>query len=312
MTPGTEEYALHLHGKQVEARKQARAGMFSDLVAQSALLTYAQDERDEETGRVLVNSQSIRTRMHMAMLRIIKDMQRDVLTEVEALFKSQAAMDGYAMDASLADLAAALVSRLIDKWQPLFDRAAVGIAERMASATLQHSDRTLGASLRDVSKSLALRVSPVLQGKIDASTQEAVALIKRVPAEYLPNVQQDVMRSITTGNGLQDLVPALKERNVKVRNWADNVARDQTRKAYATINRERMEEAGVRKFKWVHSGGANQPRPHHLARWPAGLNGGVFSFDDPPIIDERTGERGFPGQAPYCGCTMSPVIDLED
>src|SRR5690606_26007916 len=117
-----------------------------------------------------------------------------------------------------------------------------------------------------------------------------------------------VMRSITTSNGLQDLIPALRERNVKVKNWAENVARDQTRKAYATINRTRMEETGIEEFEWIHSGGANQPRPFHMHKFPAGLNGGIFRFDDPPVIDEKTGERGFPGQLPYCGCTMRPVI----
>lgn len=148
---------------------------------------------------------------------------------------------------------------------------------------------------------------------MDAAAQEAAALIKRVPLQYIPDVQQDVMRSITTGNGLQDLIPALEKRNVDVKNWAENVAKDQTRKAYATANRVRMQQAGVRKFKWIHSGGGNQPRTLHMRHVSAGgLNGGIFSFDEPPIIDERTGERGFPGQLPYCGCTMSPVIEVDE
>lgn len=283
-------------------------------------------------GRALMPSAAIRSQMAKAMIKLIREMQADVLAEIKRVFHveplpeitaedvalRQAQEIGllpaatHAMDANLSELAASIIGQMTDKWQGIFDMAAMGIADRMLGATLKHSDRTVAPSLKEVSKEMTLSVSPAMKVYMDAAAQESVALIKRVPAEYLPNVQQDVMRSITTGNGLQDLVPQLKARNVKVRNWAENVARDQTRKAYATVNRVRMQEAGVRKFKWVHSGGANQPREYHMHRFPAGLNGGIFSFDEPPIIDERTGERGFPGQLPYCGCTMSPVIELEE
>jgi uncharacterized protein with gpF-like domain len=36
----------------------------------------------------------------------------------------------------------------------------------------------------------------------------------------------------------------------------------------------------------------------------------VYSFDDLPVVDERTGETGIPGQAVNCRCTMSPVFDF--
>lgn len=281
-------------------------------------------------GKRLQPSAAIASDMSVRLKRLIRAMQADVMREIKRLFHVEhaqdsvevrtarelgiapARVDAIAMDASLADLAASLIGTLTDKWQPLFDREAVNISSSMVDKTLAHCDRTLKPSLADVGKSLTLTVDTKLAGMMDAAAQESVALIKRVPAQYLPNVQQDVMRSITTGEGLKDLIPQLQARNVKVRNWAENVARDQTRKAYATINRERMEAAGIRKFKWLHSGGSNQPREYHMHQWPAGLNGGIFTFDEPPIIDKRTGERGFPGQAPYCGCTMLPVIDLED
>jgi uncharacterized protein with gpF-like domain len=42
------------------------------------------------------------------------------------------------------------------------------------------------------------------------------------------------------------------------------------------------------------------------------MDGNVYSFDDPPIIDKNTGERGIPGQAINCRCFMVPVIEFED
>lgn len=46
--------------------------------------------------------------------------------------------------------------------------------------------------------------------------------------------------------------------------------------------------------------------------YPTGLNGGIFDIDDPPVIDKRTGEKGFPGQLSYCMCIMQAVLDFED
>jgi SPP1 gp7 family putative phage head morphogenesis protein len=155
-------------------------------------------------------------------------------------------------------------------------------------------------------------MTPRVAQMVDAGAAESAGLISSIPSKYLQQVQGDVMRSITSGNGLQDLVPALQERNVKTLNWAANVAKDQTRKVYNNINKARMQDAGVNKFEWIHSGGSNKPRKYHLDHAPAGLNGGIFDFNDPPIIDENTGERGIPGQLPYCGCTMRPIIDLSN
>lgn len=217
-----------------------------------------------------------------------------------------------AMDASLAELAQLLLERVQAKFTVMFDNAATAISDMMVKDTLANSDRTISASLKEASQSVTLRMTPRVAQMVDAGAAESTALIRSVPSKYLSQVQGDVMRSITTGNGLQDLVPALEKQNVKTLNWASNVAKDQTRKVYNNINKARMQDAGVNKFEWIHSGGSNKPRKFHLDHAPGGLNGGIFDFNNPPIIDENTGERGIPGQLPYCGCTMRPIIDLSN
>lgn len=264
-------------------------------------------------GRMLPYSGPIQMRYAAALRDVVGQLTRETKRDLIAAFKSpDGNIQNVAMDASIADLMNKVIDGLLRKFTVLFDAAATRITANMMTETWGASTRALDRSLKDTAARVTITPNEVTQQLMDAASQESVALIKRVPAEYLPKVQGDVMRSITSGNGLQDLVPQLDERNVKIKNWATNVARDQTRKAYSTVNRVRMESAGVKKFRWIHSGGGNEPREHHLKQWPAGLNNGVFSFDDPPVIDERTGETGFPAQLPYCGCTMQPVIDLDD
>lgn len=269
-------------------------------------------------GSQLVPSSSTQAQFQREMQRLTEDMTQQVTQELRKLFSGEAAdiLDEpvAVMDASISDLANKLLAKLTRKFDAIFDEKARSMADRMVGRTLDNSASSLNSSLKEFAQGKTLDTSLIsdrLKVTITASTAEATGLIKRIPEKYLSEVQGDVMRSITTGNGLEDLIPALDKRNVKIRNWATNTALDQTRKVYNNVNRDRMQALGVQKFKWVHSGGSNQPREHHLHRWPAGLNGGIFSFDDLPIIDERTGERGIPGQAPNCGCTMSPVITFD-
>lgn len=49
---------------------------------------------------------------------------------------------------------------------------------------------------------------------------------------------------------------------------------------------------------------ATRTRAEHLA-----LNGVRCSWDEPPIISRRTGERGHPGHDPSCRCYAEPVFD---
>lgn len=280
-------------------------------------------------GRALRYSAAAAAQYRRKLDVLIRDMQREVKRGLLELFRGSdsVALDAadvaqrqarelapaVAMDADIAGLAQTLLDDIHRRFTVLFAMAASEITGRLIDMTISRSNLDLGKSLKDIGDDqLTLTMGEKTRALVEAASLESTSLIKRVPETYLPKVQGDVMRSITTGRGLEDLIPQLEKRNVQVKNWAKNVALDQTRKVYATVNRARMEESGVKKFKWVHSGGSNDPRDHHLKRWPAGLNGGIFSFDDPPVIDPRTGERGFPGQLPYCGCTMSPVITLDD
>src|SRR5246127_4742833 len=237
---------------------------------------------------------------------VIARMEREVQREVRKLFTAFAADsadEAYAEDASIASQARILANALRKKWNRVFADIAPKWAEDMTTRTDRSSAQTLGVSLKEMSGQFTLKTD-VLTGELrevlSATVTENVALIKRVPEKYLNNVEGAVMRSIQTGQGLADLVPHLHTYDVQVRNWAKNVALDQTRKCYNGINKGRMEALGVQEYEWLHSGGSNHPREYHRDE----LDGKIFRFDDPPIIDKRTGERGIPGQLPYCRCTM--------
>lgn len=265
-------------------------------------------------GAPLMIAGAIATQYNDALQPLIARMTREVMREVEDLFVTFAS-DGesWAMDASIASQARILSNALRDKFVKMFADIAQPVAEKMTKRAEKDSAVKLGASLREMSGMYTLKTnvfSEKLRDVLTATVAENVALIKqKVVQPYMDKVQGAVFRSIQSGNGLADLKPQLEKYDVQVKNWAKNVALDQTRKCYNSINAARMQALGVKKFQWVHSGGSNHPREYHRDV----LNGQVFSFDDLPHLDgPNKGERGIPGQAPYCRCTLRPVMEFDD
>jgi SPP1 gp7 family putative phage head morphogenesis protein len=241
------------------------------------------------------------------LLAAIEQMARETKRVLRAEFNAE---PGFAQDASISSQSRIAISMLVGKWEPRFSRLAKRIVKRMIARTSRYSAVSVNASLKSMSPTLGIDMTSTnerLQDIIKASVEESVSLIKLIPSKYFSEVQGQVARSITTGDGLKSLVPFLNEKYGQNIRHARNVALDQTRKAYAAINVERMKAAGVTEFEWVHSGGSAHPRQEHIA-----LDGKVFKFSDPPLIGRMYGKDvyGLPAQMISCRCIASPIINL--
>jgi SPP1 gp7 family putative phage head morphogenesis protein len=302
-----------------------------------------------QTGRGMRVPAAIRDEFAEAWVALVERMAADVNANVAALLISPAAesMPGSAMDegnvgeglyrrvmneirrelqpkkrkpvsqttGSLAEQGRRLVGRLRTKWDRVFKEAAKKLIVRMVMRLTNHSARAMKSTAKATagfSIPLSAFDSPALREVYKASVIESTSYFRSISGDYLNNVQDALMRSITTEAGTPALMEELAKNETKVKNWAFNTARDQTTKVYASVSRKQMQAAGVKKFEWVHSGGGSHPRKYHMDRAPEGLNRGIFSFDDPPVIDERTGEKGFPAQLPNCRCFARPVFDFTE
>lgn len=245
--------------------------------------------------------------------RMVKITKREIISFFEGrtaktffIKQEQAA----AMDESVASQARILTNHLINRLEQIFNLKAPKLAKKMVKKSARTSASALGSSLKQLSGGLTLKTNFVTAGMkevVKATISENVSLIKSIAADYLGDVQKAVMRSITTGDGLENLVPAIEKFEGISYRKAKNIALDQTRKTFNNINKQRMQTIGVKKFEWVHSGGGDKPRKDHIE-----MSGNIYSFDDLPIIDQKTGERGIPGQAINCRCTMIPVTEYEE
>lgn len=80
------------------------------------------------------------------------------------------------------------------------------------------------------------------------------------------------------------------------------LARNESSIAVAGYLKAKYEEEGFEEFKWITNIDGRERELHKE------LNGKIFRFDDPPIIDERTGQRGLPGETYNCRCKFIPVL----
>ena len=153
--------------------------------------------------------------------------------------------------------------------------------------------------------------TPEMREVLTAAVIENTSLIRTIPAKFLDRVAGAMTRAMQAGATVKALSNALNKYGEVSLRHATRIALDQTFKTFTAINLRKFQAAGIEKFEWVHTGLSKEPRPHHITEAPRGLNHGVFDLDDPPIIDPRTGETGYPGQLPYCRCVMCAVVDAE-
>lgn len=268
---------------------------------------------DEIEGGILRPAAAIGNDYANTIQALVRLMAEDTKRRLVRLFENP----DYAMDAAIsaslseggniASRSRIIINDLLEKYGSLFGKDGKRATDRMMARNLKNSSVALGLSLKDVGEGLRIDTG-VVNDRVrliyTASTNEAAVLIKTIPQEYLSQVQGEVMRSITTGRGLADLVPFLEEKYGQNIRKARNVALDQTRKAFNSITAAKMDAVGVKQFRWIHSGGGAHPRKQHQ-----GWHGKVFRLDDLPV-DDAFGPV-LPGQAINCRCTMQPIISFK-
>lgn len=257
-------------------------------------------------GRRLNYNVGASARLLKAVKKEIKAMKKDYAKALLSVERET----GMTFDASIASQARFVLNKLAEKWASRF----VSLAKMKVPEFIEQIDTTNQRELAEnLSNMTGVKIetpkrTAQLEEVLKASVTESVNLITNVGQQFIERTEGAVMRSIQTGGlGRQGIYEHLTKFENMAEKRAERIAVDQTRKVTTAMNTERMKSAGFNKWRWVHSGGSAEPRQLHLE-----LDGKEFTFDDPPIIDESTGERGFPGQLINCKCVMVPVLDFED
>lgn len=127
-----------------------------------------------------------------------------------------------------------------------------------------------------------------------------VGLIKTIAKEHLSRV--DAVIAEHGGLHVKGLAKKLQEAigvsEARAKFWA----RDQTLKLHADVVETKHKSLGIVEYVWRTSQDGTV-RPDH-----ADLEGKTFKYDDPPVVDQRTGRRENPGHDFNCRCHGDPVL----
>lgn len=127
--------------------------------------------------------------------------------------------------------------------------------------------------------------------------------IKDFAQERVPEMRRKIQELVLKGyrtDKIQELLQ--KEYGIMARK-AKFLAQNETTIMLAEYKKATYQEMGFNKFIWRTITDGRERELHKQ------LNGTVWRYDNPPIIDERTGNRGLPGQTYNCRCEAVPYMD---
>jgi len=195
-----------------------------------------------------------------------------------------------------------VMKTLKQRWIDKFNEQAPKIAESYVRDMYKSSDSAFMQALKASGWTVNFKLTPSIKDSFTASLSENVGLIKSIPEQYLTQVEGIVSRSYTAGRDLGTMTKELKELYPKIGKRAAIIARDQSNKANAVVNRTRQLELGITEAIWMHSYGGKEPRPDHVA-----ANGKTYKIEQGCYI---SGEYIQPGEKINCRCVSRPILPI--
>ncbi len=245
----------------------------------------------------------IEAKYRKALQVLISEMSRSVIYWTRAAWKKSPPVSSVAQDreSSIVDLRRTMI-RMAKHWQGRFDSLSDSLAKVFVDGATQHTDAAFMAELSKAGFTVKFKMTEAVYEGYQAVYRENVGLIKSIGSDYLHAVEGDVWRAVSQGHDLQKLTDTLQHRYGVTHKRAAFIARDQSNKAKAVIEKARREELGITQAIWQHSGGGKEPRHSHLK---AGREKLVFDVSKGAYID---GEYILPGEKINCRCTSRAVI----
>lgn len=235
------------------------------------------------------------------MLKLLKRVQQIISAELEPWVRENTRSD--ARTDSKEDELRRLFERVRVKTSEYTSRAAPVIAGRFVKACAEANRAAMNAQFRSV-----IKIDPFISNKgLEASMRTRLAtnveLISSIPEKLIGQLETTVGPRVFSGVRVEETMKAIQERFDVSESRAQLIARDQTNKFNAQLTQERHEDLGIDSYVWSTS------RDERVREDHAALDGETFSYDDPPVVDSKSGATANPGEDYQCRCAALPRVD---
>ena len=129
--------------------------------------------------------------------------------------------------------------------------------------------------------------------------------VKNWKAKEITTMRRDVLDMVQSGARTETIKKYFQTRWGIAERKAEFLARNESGIASSVLKATHYQDMGCTHFKWLRST-SKEKRELHLeyakeTNNKYGIGGtNIFAFDNPPIIDERTGQRGLPQETYNC------------
>lgn len=199
---------------------------------------------------------------------------------------------------------AARVDEAMGRYARLLEPWARTVGERMLHEIAARDKRAWRYMSAEISRGLSEEIATAPTGRVFQQRLAAqVDLITSLPREAAERVHRLTMQAMTQGKRIDWVASEIMRSGHVTRSRADLIARTEVGRTHTEFQRARAESVGVTHYKWVARHDAQTRHDHRI------LDGKIFAYAEPPIADQRTGERYHPGCGPNCRCISIPVVD---
>jgi len=160
---------------------------------------------------------------------------------------------------------------------------------------IRFDERYVKSVTRPIKKALVVENEINIQGSTNKFAEEEVIKLREEISAWV--------KSGKSRKGLEDLIDA----RLRVgKDRAKFIAKQETSLYTSQFKQAQYASAGIKKYKWK---AVMDSRTRTLHRE---LDGQIFSWDNPPVVDLRTQERGHPGEAfGPCRCIAQPIVEFD-
>jgi len=146
-------------------------------------------------------------------------------------------------------------------------------------------------------------LTPTAKEKIAENYSENLKLyIKTFTEDQIIKLRKEVQENAYAGYRAKNLVKVIQARYEVTKSKAKFLARQETALLVSQYREQRYKEAGINEYTW-RTGKDDRVRDDHKE-----LDGKIFRWDSPPVVNRKTGRRAHPGEDYGCRCLALPVI----
>lgn len=118
----------------------------------------------------------------------------------------------------------------------------------------------------------------------------------------ITKMRETVSQMALEGKGIKTIADYIQGRYGVDQKKALFLARNENAIATSEYLAAKYQEEGITHFKWLTAKDERVREDHKK------LHGKIFTFDNPPVVDSRTGAKGLPGEYYNCRCRLEPVV----